>query len=147
MTITATADRKFTLAKDGLWISVIRHGDTPAPAWTWAVLQGSKHVGTGLLQGDMTLTEVLKHIADNITMPSPVGDIALRALTWSAMDGFEHVPACELAVGDLLSIGGPVPMLIVSVTREADYVRVVFDNGLSRRRSLHQLCNLFRRES
>lgn len=139
-----TTDRIFNLAKNNISIIVIQHGDTPTPTWTWSVLQGYKQVGSGLLHSDMPLIAVLKRIADSTTMPTPLGDMALRTLTWSAMEGFEHVPANELVRDDEIAFGGGA-FTVDTVTPQGDHVFVTFTNGPSRRLKINQLCNLTKR--
>jgi hypothetical protein len=141
MTAIATADRTFTLAKGDLWIGLIQRVNGDTATYAWSVLLGGNMVKSGQFDTAAWMPEVLKTIADSVTMPTPMGDMALRTLTWSAMNGFQHVPANELRQGDEIAFGGGA-FTVDTVVPQGNKLTVMFTNGPSRRLIVNQLCNL-----
>lgn len=152
MTASIDFKRIFSVHKDSLsiFVSTMRDDVTGAIFSHWAVFQDNRPVKADIIDGTHHLPAILKNAADNTTLRTGVLDMALRALTWSALENHTHVSASELRAGDVLSLHG-YGVVIESVETDGDNVTIVIGSmgyhsgGTRRCMPKTQLCNLIQR--
>lgn len=149
MTATTPALRLFILKKAALKISLSELTSDGATLYHWEVRYGPQSISTGVAENATSIPEALKRVADDTVTRSPSGDMAVRSLTWQALDNHEHVPARELRAGDCLHVCAAVYRVVKAVAFDGDGVQVTFGHQdgqpFTRRYPLHQLCNLIER--
>lgn len=140
--------REFQLEKYGLVITIKQTLDARGAVYNfWNVTYGGRSIKTGLFECELSIPEILKHIADNTTLRTSDGDMLLRGLTWTALDGCEHAPADELRIGDRMVVGGTTTFTVKSITdADGDLLLVEFEGSpITRRFPKTHLCNLIER--
>lgn len=144
----ALPERILKLEKNGLAITLRQLTDARGAVYTfWGVTLGGRTVKTGLFERDHGIPAILKHIADTVVMRTSALDVALRSLTWTALDGHDHVPASELRAGDSVLIYGTTYRVVDSVLAVdnavvVDFAKTSEQQPLFRRYPTAQLCNL-----
>jgi len=145
--------RRFQLRKHGLEINIARMTGLGQVFFYWEVRNGGAVAARGTVDGDRSILAMLKHVADNTTLRTDAGNVALRSLTWEALDGHEHVPASELRAGDVLCVNG-YGLTIESATPDGDNMIIItagmgYHGSAGTRRCYrrNQLCNLAERSA
>jgi hypothetical protein len=150
MTETLTSIRRITLTKGNLAIHLaLMTGVNDLTLSYWEVRVGGRMVKHGDTERTGVVAEVLQDVVANTTLRTSAMDVALRSLTWAALNNHEHVPASELRAGDLLHVGGTNYVLIKSAEVDGDIVRLRFEGnseGVEHRYPMTQLCNLSGRD-